>query len=91
MDEKLPELERRVSHSFVIKIISRKKLLNVLAHKRISTASWLTLSIDQAIIRLIFQLIINWIVSLETLTTGTTKVSRIGWFVLSQSSISRKY
>ena len=31
LDEKLPELEPRVSHRFVIKIISRKKLLKVLA------------------------------------------------------------
>ena len=31
MDEKLPELEPRVFHSFVIKIVSRKKLLKVLA------------------------------------------------------------
>ena len=31
VDEKLPELEPRVSHSFIIKIVSRKKLLKVLA------------------------------------------------------------
>ena len=31
VDEKLPELEPRVSHSFVIKIVSRKKLSKVLA------------------------------------------------------------
>ena len=31
VDEKLPELEPRKSHSFVIKIVSRKKLLKVLA------------------------------------------------------------
>ena len=31
LDEKLPELEPRVSHSFDIKIVSRKKLLKVLA------------------------------------------------------------
>ena len=31
VDEKLPELEPRVSHSFVIKIVSRKKPLKVLA------------------------------------------------------------
>ena len=31
VDEKLPELELRVSHSFGIKIVSRKKLLKVLA------------------------------------------------------------
>ena len=31
VDEKLPELELRVSHSFDIKIVSRKKLLKVLA------------------------------------------------------------
>ena len=31
VDEKLPEWEPRVSHSFVIKIVSRKKLLKVLA------------------------------------------------------------
>ena len=30
VDEKLPELEPRVSHSFVIKIVLRKKLLKVL-------------------------------------------------------------
>ena len=28
-DEELPELEPRVSHSFVLKIFSRKKLLNL--------------------------------------------------------------
>ena len=31
VNEKLPELEPRVSHSFDIKIVSRKKLLKVLA------------------------------------------------------------
>ena len=31
VDEQLPELEPRVSHSFDIKIVSRKKLLKVLA------------------------------------------------------------
>ena len=31
VDEKLPELEPRVSHSFAIKIVSRKKPLKVLA------------------------------------------------------------
>ena len=30
VDEKLPELELQVSHSFAIKIISRKKFLKVL-------------------------------------------------------------
>ena len=30
VDERLPELELRVSHSFDIKIVSRKKLLKVL-------------------------------------------------------------
>ena len=29
MDEKLPELEPQVSHSFVIKVVSRKKLLTL--------------------------------------------------------------
>ena len=28
MDEKLPELEPQVSHSFVIKVVSRKKAFN---------------------------------------------------------------
>ena len=31
VDEKLPEFETRVCHSFDIKIVSRKKLLKVLA------------------------------------------------------------
>ena len=31
VDEKLPEVEPRMSHSFVLKIVSRKKLLKVLA------------------------------------------------------------
>ena len=31
VDKKLPELEPRLSHSFIIKIVSRKKLLKVLA------------------------------------------------------------
>ena len=37
VDEKVPELEPRVSHSFVIKIVLRKKLLKVLAPLKLTS------------------------------------------------------
>ena len=40
MDEKLPELEPRVSHSFVIKVVSTKKLLKVF-DKLYNFSAWL--------------------------------------------------